>query len=127
MAYFPSPPEVCPLGNGVWRVEHDYHFPVYGRWAAVPAAFEYDLASVPRALTPLIQPDELGASAPLVHDYLYSVQGQVKVAGQPLLTLSRRQVDALFRLFMRLERVPSWRLYWAWLAVRLGGWLAWRG
>jgi hypothetical protein len=114
---------VQPLGDGVWRLEHEYQYPVMGLWATVPAGFEYDLASVPRALTPFIQPDELGRSAPLVHDWLYQNHGLFAALEAPL---KRRQVDALFRLLMLLEQVPAWRRYWAWLAVRLGGWLAWR-
>jgi len=124
MAHFPTPPSLQPLGNGAWRLPEDYEFPVARLWTTVPGGFLTDLASVPRWLTPFIQRDELGGAAPVIHDFLYQTGG----AGlEPPLkpALSRRQVDALFRMFMRLEEVPAWRRGVAWGAVRLAGWACW--
>lgn len=122
MIRFPAPPELKPLGNGRWRLCHPYQVPAIGVWVLLPEGFETDLASVPRILTPFIQRDELGRSAPVVHDALYQWSGRV-TAG---VRATRRQVDALFRLLMRLEDVPAWRRTVAWLAVRLAGWACWR-
>jgi len=122
--HFPTSPELSPLGNGMWLLCHDYLFPVHGEWATIPKGFRTDLASVPRWLTPFIQRDELGGVAPLAHDFLYQMGGVLEVLGG--VRLSRRQVDALFRLLMRLEQVPAWRRGVAWLAVRLAGWACWR-
>jgi hypothetical protein len=119
--HFPSPIELTPLGNGLAVLCHDYLVPVFGEWVTIPQGFKTDYASVPRWVTPFIQRTELGAVAPVVHDFLYQRGGCV--GG---LQLSRRQVDTLFRLYMRLEQVPAWRRGVAWVAVRCAGWACWR-
>jgi hypothetical protein len=119
--HFPARPHLEPEGNGSWRVAEDYLFPVANLWVKIPEGFETDLASVPRLLTVLVQDDELGGAAPLAHDALYQWSGDT---GQGLV-LRRRQVDALFRLYMRLEGVPAWKRTVAWLAVRFAGWACW--
>lgn len=123
---FPCPPQMEPLGNGKWRLCHPYRAPAYGTWVRIPEGFETDLASIPRILTPFIQRDELGRAAAPVHDALYQWAGRIYTDDGTDLTLRRRQVDALFRLLMRLEGVPAWRRTVAWLAVRLAGWACWR-
>lgn len=123
---FPRPPQMEPLGNGKWRLCHPYQAPAYGTWVWIPEGFETDLASIPRILTPFIQRDELGRAAAPVHDALYQWAGRIYTDSGTVLTLRRRQVDALFRLLMRLEDVPAWKRTVAWAAVRLAGWACWR-
>ena len=123
MIWFPKKPQLEPLGNGFHRLAHDYAYPVRGVWAYIEEGFLTDMASVPRWLTPFIQSDELGGSAPVVHDWLYQAGGVFNEIDTPL---TRRQVDAMFRVLMRLEQVPAWRRGVAWLAVRLAGWACWR-
>jgi hypothetical protein len=120
--HFPDRPVMSPLGHGLWLLADEYCVPVSGHWMPIPAGFRTDLASVPRLLRVLIQQDELGAAAPIGHDALYQWGGRIDADH----TLTRRQVDAWFRLLMRLEQVPAWRRGVAWLAVRVAGWTCWR-
>lgn len=80
----------------------------------IPAGFELDFASIPRALWWLWPKVGRYARAALVHDVLYR-KGDV----------NRVQADALFLAIMEGDGVPwhtRWPLY---MAVRTFGWIAW--
>ena len=97
-----------------WRLENT----VTIEGVRIPVGFEFDLASIPRLLWPLIAPFELSIGAPLLHDYLYVNRG----LGQ----FTRKQVDKMFRKVMKDEGIWAWRRWPAYAAVRLLGFLAWR-
>ena len=83
----------------------------------VPAGFRCDLASVPRLLLPIALPWHRSARAGVLHDYLY-LRGLVP----------RTRADALFREALIADdpangSAACWSM---WLAVRAGGWRAWR-
>lgn len=81
----------------------------------VPAGFLTDFASVPRwPLTHLLAGDTAHMSA-VVHDYLYLHRAE------------RAWADAVFLAAMRAERIPAWRRWLMWAAVRAAGWRAYRG
>lgn len=80
----------------------------------VPAGFETDFASVPRACWQLVPPWGQYSPAAVVHDYLYNT-------GQ----MPRVESDNIFLDVMAALGVPWWQrqiMYWG---VRIGGWLAW--
>jgi len=80
----------------------------------VPANFETDLASVPRAFYSAFPPWGVYGEAAIVHDWLYWHQAT-----------TRPEADAIFREAMTALDVPRWKrlcLYWA---VRLFGQMAW--
>jgi hypothetical protein len=59
------------VGGRRFRIEKPYVFGMI----QIPAGFVFDLASVPRVLWWLIAPFELSIVAPLIHDWLYRVEG----------------------------------------------------
>lgn len=87
----------------------------------MPAGFEFDLASVPRVVWPIIAPFELTIVGPLCHDWLYRHGGKV-----PGRTYTRKEADELFRDVMQEEGIAGWRWRAAYAAVRLFGKGSWR-
>jgi hypothetical protein len=98
-----------------WRLEKPYVFGMI----QIPAGFIFDLASVPRMLWWLIAPFELSIVGPLLHDYLYRVDGARE-------GYTRKQVDELFERLMYLEGISGWRRRAAYRAVRVFGGGSWR-
>lgn len=119
---FPELPALCPIGPNGWQLDHDYMIPVFGRVLTVPKGFKTDLASVPAFFRAFIDDTSLGAASVIAHDFLYQRSGWVFSEG---IDLTRREVDHLFSILMRLERVPALRRKVAWLAVRVAGWACW--
>ncbi len=59
-------------GDGVWLLVQELRcVPDVGEQITVPAGFRTDLASIPRALWPLMQPAGRWARASVLHDCLY--------------------------------------------------------
>jgi hypothetical protein len=121
----PSPPHVyyspalkCWVLGDAWTVGIDHCT------LTIPEGYLWDMASVPRILSPWIESFELGTAAPLVHDWSYQ-HGGVLANCWPVLTLTRSETDHLFYRMMRDEGV-KWRKGPAFAAVRLFGWLAWK-
>jgi len=121
-------PVVTYIGPGnVWRLEEDYSYQDGDHTITVPAGFEFDLASIPRAFWWLISPFELSIAAPLLHDFLYQHKGDPPPGSiVPPRTYSRAEADDLFRTVMEQEGVPAWRRSLAYAGVRAFGWLGWR-
>jgi hypothetical protein len=81
---------------------------------AVPTGFVTDLASIPRVFHPLIPVNGKHRAAAIIHDYLYETQ-----------TTTRAEADLIFLEAMEASGVrftQRWAMY---LAVRMGGWMAW--
>ncbi len=120
-------PVLTYLGGRRWRLETDYLYDDGDHRITVPAGFEFDLSSVPRAFWSLIAPFELSIVAPLVHDFLYKYGGEPPPGSvQPRRSYTRRDVDDMFRSIMEKEGVAPWRRRLAYWAVRTFGQWAWR-
>lgn len=97
-------------GRAVWQLQTElaFHSEIYGL-VVVPAGFETDFASVPRApLAFWLTGDTAHASA-AVHDYLCRVD-------YPQARISWRTAADVFREAMKHEGVPAWRralMHWA--------------
>lgn len=88
----------------------------------VPAGFETDFASVPFAARWYVDSTDPDILFPaIVHDWLYQNRGQIE--GR---TLSREQSDGVLREAMQAIGAPALKTRFAYRAVRLGGWHAWR-
>lgn len=87
----------------------------------VPERFICDLASIPRLFQLLIPVNDMHRQAATLHDWLYYKQG---VVGEHWFT--RDECDAMFLDAMRESGVSRWKRYSMYLAVRAGGWAAWR-
>lgn len=119
---------VIPLGNGLWRLDRDVeHWDGnLGCTLFARRGYEFDLASVPRVVWPIIAPFELSILAPLFHDLIYEFKGRPP-ADQvvPYRTFERVEADDLFLRLMALEGVSWWRRNAAYAAVRAAGGLYW--
>lgn len=117
-------PDVIRLNEDRWLLRSTYCFPdpVRGRSYCIPAGFEYDKASVPRAVWWLISPDDLGEVAPLVHDWCYAHGGAIPGAVTPY---TRAEADALFNRHMSMDHVQAWKRRLAFRAVRTFGGSHW--
>jgi hypothetical protein len=118
----------------VWVLMFDYKLslPVDKREridVSIPAGFEFDLASIPRPIWPLIGSFELSLVAPLIHDYFYQYTGRpvyhrrildnLPVPAGSWHDVSRAEADRLFLSLMLREGVTSWKSHAAYRAVRL--------
>ena len=120
-------PVLTYLGDDRWRLEQDYTYQDGDHRITVPAGFEFDLSSVPRAFWSVIAPFELSVTAPLLHDFLYRYAGQPPAGAiEPPKRYTRKETDDLFRRVMEEEGVPAWRRQLAYSAVRLFGGRAWQ-
>jgi hypothetical protein len=80
----------------------------------IPAEFDSDFNSTPRALWTWFPPWEC-PEAGLTHDYLYQHPG----------TLTRADVDRIHRRIMELKGERKAKRVAAWLGIRAGGWSPW--
>ena len=80
----------------------------------IPPSFRCDLASVPALLLFLFPPYGSHQRAALWHDALYTYQ-----------QCDREIADAIFASIMRADKVPGWRRWLMYLAVRMFGGRAW--
>jgi len=82
---------------------------------AVPKGFITDFASVPRIFWAIISPIDKHAKAAVVHDYCYYDA-----------TYSRKESDLIFKEALKVLKVVPWKVEVMYIAVRIGGWNAWR-
>ncbi|MBI1268367.1 MAG: DUF1353 domain-containing protein [Cryomorphaceae bacterium] len=131
-------PDIRPISEGGYRLEQDY---IYSDRSGVTTldivtfvvkkGFEYDGASVPRALWSVtgISPDGLNRAAALIHDYIYVAKGNVLIYAGAIkcaLHITRAQADRLFLDMLKKSGV-GWRSrHTQYLAVRLFGWVYWK-
>ena len=100
-----------------WRMVADYRAEYAGITFTLPIDFEFDLASVPRWLWPVISSFELSIVAPLIHDYLYRYNGKA-IYHEPVKRINRLAADRIFYDMMILEGIPKWKAEAAYRAVR---------
>jgi hypothetical protein len=83
----------------------------------LPVGYFYDGASIPRIFWEIIgspfEPDFWAAA--LAHDWIYLTH-----------CLPRATADEIFRQFLIMAGVSSWRARIMWAAVRTGGYFAWK-
>ena len=108
------------------------HIPEERRWAltedlvymtrrgdviTVAAGFETDLATIPRLFWGFFPPGGTYLEAAVVHDYLYAGHHKVR---------DKKEADLIFREAMADLKVPKWKRYILYYAVRMGGGGIWR-
>ena len=108
--------EIFPRGGETWlRTLTDLHFTLGGAEYTIPAGFECDGASIPRAFWRLIGPpmDCHYIEEAIRHDWLYLHQ-----------PVSRAAADRAFFVWLNKKGLRI-RRYLIYTAVRLFGWIAW--
>lgn len=112
---FKSPLRVEYLNGETWRLLEPFSYEcTLGDLIIVPAGFETDFASIPRVLWTIYPPAGRWGKAAVIHDYLY-YHGM----------RSRKSCDRVFLQGMKDLGVPRCRRTLMYLAVRLGGRVAW--
>jgi len=111
-----------------WEIAKDWHFEVGGEKYVIPAGFQFDGASVPKFLASWLSPVGILLAGGLVHDYVYKYTVLLKEnkvdTCEPM---TQKQADELFR-DINIEQNGIHVLNWAaYLALRVGGFVAWNG
>lgn len=115
MAYFPAQPKLEPYPDGrTWFLLAPFLYLRGAETITVPAGFESDFASTPRALWSIFPPYSTYGRASLIHDWLYWEQRK-----------SRAQADAILLEAMTCVGVAQWQRTVLYYAVRAFGWYAW--
>lgn len=111
-----------------WEIAKDWHFTVNGENYVIPKGFQFDGASVPKFLASWLSPVGILLLGGLVHDYLYKYTYLTKKGKKATSEVfTQKQADQLFR-DINIEQNGIHVLNWAaYLALRVGGWLAWNG
>jgi hypothetical protein len=115
-----------PGGKRRYRLLEDFEVRHGPDRILIRAGFVWNDASSPRAMRWFIGRDECGEVGPLVHDALYAFGGLLPLDWCALRPYTRAEADRLFYLLMIAEGVKRWRARFAYLAVRIGGWAAWK-
>ena len=122
---FTAPLTVTKQASGLWKVARTFRYYVKeiggSDFVEVPAGFSTDFASVPRGLWNLFPPDGPWTQAAVLHDALYSMQGDIPKGR----ARSRKECDDIFRESMQVLGVPLWKRYTIYYAVRSFGWIPW--
>jgi hypothetical protein len=111
-----------------WEIAKDWHFEVGGQQYVIPAGFQFDGASVPKFLASWLSPVGILLAGGLIHDYVYKytvlLKKNKKDTSEPM---NQKQADQLFR-DINIEQNGIHVLNWAaYLALRVGGFVAWNG
>lgn len=114
---------VSPLADGrTWVTRREFGYDIgkegSGDTVEVETGFMTDFASVPRPLWWFIPKWGKYGNAAVIHDWCYWEQ-------KP--TRNRKRSDEIFREGMEILKVPGWKIFLMYWAVRLGGGMAWAG
>mgnify|MGYP001094846098 CR=1 FL=1 len=112
---------VSPLADGkTWVTRKEFGYDVgeegSGNSIDVPIGFKTDFASVPRLLWIFLPRWGKYGNAAVIHDWCYWEQSR-----------PRKESDRIFQEGMEVLKVPKWKIFLMYWAVRLGGGLAWAG
>lgn len=114
MSAFTTPADLRMLDNYQWQLLTSFEYHVGAMPSTdvirIPAGTVTDLATVPQILWSILPPHGRWAKAAIVHDYLYA-QG----------IGSKRYADAVFYEAMGVLKVPRFRRWLMFTAVRLFG------
>jgi len=124
-------------GTRYWEFAEEYRVslppPKFPLRLVIPAGWRYDRSSIPPLIPGwLVSRDDLGTLAPAPHDAGYQVRGRFSGEPPPPLmpyvideagaavpiVVTRATVDEWFLLYLLRQRIPRWRAYGAYGAVR---------
>lgn len=123
--------EVMPNGK-TFKLHYDFTYHLHrlgcgkGFTVAVPAGFLTDFASIPRIFRIIIPKLGRWNKAAVIHDYIYQGKHQLKSSLGCPMRFTRKQADLIFLDAMKDLGVVRWKRNLMWLAVRVGGLMAWR-
>lgn len=113
--------------DGLFMVVEPYEFEIDRNWmVAVYAGFITNLHSLPFFLKMFRNPARWPISA-LIHDFLYSKPILLGTRKCFVKVINRKQCDEIYRNILILEGCPRWIAFGRWFALRLAGWLYYKG
>ncbi len=111
-----------------WKLTKDFHYSLDGMPYVIPKGFVFDGASVPKMFRNWLSPMGVLLIGGLVHDYGYKYATLLRKGKNTSAGLkSQKELDIIFRdinISVNGFKVIN---YIAYYALRLGGFLAWRG
>lgn len=111
---------------GLWRLAGKlvFYSQVLNKRIEVEEGFNTDLASIPRAARLLIPVNGLHRAAAIIHDKLYSAEGELE-QGDDLIKYSRKTADLIFYEAMKCSGVNFLTRNAMYAAVRIAVWNNW--
>jgi hypothetical protein len=117
-------PIVQQIGPRTWRLHEDWHYTTpQDLHIVIPKGFEFDGASIPRALWPIATPSGSLFLASIIHDWGYQ-HGYVILEDGERVPKGRWYFDDLFHEMAKARGAAIGHA--AWAAVRLFGFSSWR-
>jgi hypothetical protein len=111
-----------------WEIAKDFVFELNGEEYVIPAGFTFDGASVPKFLASWLSPVGILLMGGLVHDYIYKYTVLLKANKQQVSpVMTQKEADILFRDINIEQNGIHVLNYAAYYALRLGGFVAWKG
>ena len=116
------------LSTRNWILKEDWKYNIDGTEYVIPAAFQFDGASIPKFLRTFFSPVGVLLIGGLVHDYAYKYKTLLKKNKKDTMgEITQKKADEIFRDiniivngFYSMNRLAYWSL-------RLGGFVAWNG
>jgi len=112
-----------------WKIEREWKFELDGTKFKVPKGFVFDGASVPKYFRSWLSPMGVLLIAGLIHDYgykharlMYDKKDSIHAPKQ-----TQKEFDVIFRDVAIADNGFKFINWIAYIALRLGGWWAWRG
>lgn len=116
------------LPNGFWKIERDLVYFVGEEGSedkiTVSAGFISDFFSIPFPATMFLPKSEKGNAAAVLHDFLFSILGEVKTPYNNI-KRTRAQCDKIFLESMKVLGVNWFKRWIMYRAVRMGGGFIW--
>ena len=114
-----------------WELAQNWQYNLDGTTIILPKGFVFDGASIPRPLWSILSPVGLMLVPGLIHDYGYRHEQLWKIDNEGTVSSHRLHKKKSFWdfLFLRVgTQVNGTRVinFFAFLAIYLGGWIAWR-
>ena len=96
-----------------------FHHPLVGHHE-IPVGFQTNFASIPRFFRRIFTVNDIHREEAAVHDYLYSSYHKLNYqCGDFFLT--RKECDIIFKSGLKKEKLPKWKIWAMYNAVRLFG------
>ena len=109
-----------------WTITKDFNYKLKGKEYVIPKGFTFDGASVPKFLASFLSPVGVLLIGGLVHDYAYKYASLKQKDGTYLL-LDQKEADIIFRDINIEVNGFHFLNYFAYWALRIGGFVAWNG
>ena len=110
-----------------WEICNDWHYTLDSTKYVIPKGFVFDGASVPKYFRSYLSPMGVLLIGGLVHDYGYKYETLLMAGKKKALSKKNQKwMDKTFRdinIDQNGFKIINWIAY---LALRGGGWLAWR-